>query len=107
MNWRVKARGHPHYKLQARSASLRPLEWRGGRMTDAVFPGGLGAVSKPGLWRGLAERLAAEDERRFFWLPVFFGAGIGVYFSLKAEPPLWPAIVLAAAAIGLPLVLRR
>jgi competence protein ComEC len=77
-------------------------------MTDAVFPGGrLEAVSKPGLWRGLAERLAAEGERRFLWLPVFFGAGIGIYFSLKVEPPLWPAIALAAAGVALAVVLRR
>jgi competence protein ComEC len=77
-------------------------------MTDAVFPGaGLGAVPRPGFLRGLAERLAAEGERRFLWLPVLFGAGIGLYFSLKFEPPLWPAIAAAVAGIGLVLVLRR
>ena len=37
----------------------------------------------------LCDRLAAEGERRLLWLPVFFGAGIGVYFGLKVEPPLW------------------
>ena len=40
------------------------------------------------LFGGLADRLAAEGERRLLWLPVFFGAGIGVYFLLKVEPPL-------------------
>ena len=77
-------------------------------MTDVVFPGGrLGAVSPPGFVRGFAERLGAEGERRFLWLPVFFGAGIGIYFSLQVEPPLSPAIATAAAAIALALVLRR
>ena len=46
---------------------------------------------------GLASRLAAEGERRLLWLPVFFGAGIGVYFLLRVEPPLWPGIVAAFA----------
>jgi competence protein ComEC len=77
-------------------------------MTDVVFPGGrVGAVSPPGLLRGLAERLAAEGERRLLWLPVFFGAGIGIYFSLKVEPPLWPAVAVAIAGMALALVLRR
>ena len=31
----------------------------------------------------LIDRLAAEGDRRLLWLPVFFGAGIGVYFALK------------------------
>ena len=38
----------------------------------------------------LSDRLAAEGERRLLWLPVFFGAGIGFYFALRVEPPLWP-----------------
>lgn len=25
------------------------------------------------------------------WVPVFFAAGIGVYFALPSEPPLWTA----------------
>ena len=36
----------------------------------------------------VSDRLAAEGERRLLWLPVFFGAGIGVYFALRVEPPL-------------------
>jgi competence protein ComEC len=77
-------------------------------MTDVVFPGGrLEAVSPPGFLRSFAERLATEGERRFLWLPVFFGAGIGIYFLLQVEPPLWPAIATAAAGIALALVLRR
>jgi competence protein ComEC len=79
-------------------------------MTDAAIPGGrLGSVSewRPRFFGGLAARLAAEGERRFLWLPVFFGAGIGLYFALKVEPPLWPAIAAAIAGIGLVLALRR
>ncbi len=35
------------------------------------------------------------------WLPVFFGVGIGVYFTLSFEPPLW----LGGAALGALLVI--
>ena len=55
----------------------------------------------------LSDRLAAEGERRLLWLPVFFGAGIGIYFVLKVEPPLWPGVVGAIAGAGLSFVLRR
>src|SRR5215813_6156427 len=48
----------------------------------------------------LSDRLAVEGERRLLWLPVFFGAGIGIYFVLKAEPPLWPAFAAAVAGVG-------
>jgi len=41
------------------------------------------------------------------WLPVFFGAGIGVYFLLKVEPPLWPGIAAAIAGICLVIAARR
>src|SRR5215831_18744321 len=79
-------------------------------MTDAAIAGGrFGAISE---WRArvfgaLADRLAAEGERRLLWLPVFFGIGIGIYFVLKVEPPLWPGIVAAIAGIGAVFALRR
>src|ERR1700692_1250474 len=79
-------------------------------MTDAVIPGGrLGPVAE---WRArligaLADRLAAEGERRLLWLPVFFGAGIGIYFALKVEPPLWSGIAAAITGVGLVVALRR
>jgi competence protein ComEC len=79
-------------------------------MTDAVVcDGRRGAASERGrgFLRAIAERVAAEEDRRFLWLPVFFGAGIGVYFSLTFEPPLWPAIVVAVAALALAALLRR
>ena len=79
-------------------------------MADAAIAGGrLGSVSE---WRDrlcgtLADRLAAEGERRLLWLPVFFGAGIGVYFLLKVEPPLWPGIAAAIAGVGSVTAVRR
>src|SRR5580704_13500592 len=79
-------------------------------MTDAVFPGGrLGAATewRARFFRALADRLAAEGDRRLLWLPVYFGAGIGIYFTLKAEPPLWPSIAAAIVGAGLVVVLRR
>jgi competence protein ComEC len=56
---------------------------------------------------GLTDRLAGEGGRRLLWLPVFFGAGIGVYFALKVEPPLWPGVAAAIAGASLSFVLRR
>jgi competence protein ComEC len=55
----------------------------------------------------LADRLADEGERRLLWLPVFFGTGIAVYFALKVEPPLWPAVGVAVVGAGLAWALRR
>ncbi len=79
-------------------------------MADAAIAGGrLGPLLE---WRtrffgAIADRLAAEGERRLLWLPVFFGAGIGVYFVLKVEPPLWPGIIATITAAGLSVALRR
>ncbi|HXO90643.1 MAG TPA: ComEC/Rec2 family competence protein, partial [Stellaceae bacterium] len=55
----------------------------------------------------LAERLAAERDRHLLWLPVFFGAGIGVYFALMVEPPLWPGLVAASAGAVVSLAMHR
>src|SRR5438105_8276330 len=79
-------------------------------MADAAIAGGrLGSVAE---WRDrlcgtLADRLVAEGERRLLWLPVFFGAGIGVYFLLKIEPPLWPGVAAAIAGAAAAWTLRR
>ena len=79
-------------------------------MADAAIAGGrLGSVAE---WRdrvcgAVADRLAAEGERRLLWLPVFFGAGIGIYFLLRVEPPLWPGVAAATAGAGAAWALRR
>ena len=49
-----------------------------------------------GLWRAIAANLLAERERWPLWVPVLVGAGIGAYFWLTVEPPLW----LGLAALG-------
>jgi len=73
----------------------------------AVAGGGIGA-SAPRRLRPIAAfaaALAAEDDRRALWLPVFFGTGIALYFTLTFEPPIWAGLaatvplVLAAAAL--------
>lgn len=43
---------------------------------------------------GLAERVEAERDRLFLWLPVAFAVGIAAYFALPAEPPLVAALLL-------------
>jgi competence protein ComEC len=77
-------------------------------MTNAAIADGrVGSVSEWRIFAALAARLSAEGERRFLCLPVLFGAGIGLYFQLKFEPPLWSGLVAVAAGIGLMLALRR
>jgi competence protein ComEC len=79
-------------------------------MADAaISAGGLGAAPGWGarLLKGAGEAYAAEGERRLLWLPVFFGAGIGVYFSLTFEPPLWLGVGAAILALGLTFALHR
>lgn len=59
------------------------------------------------LRRGLgwfAETFAAERDRWALWVPVFFGAGIAVYFALPVEPPL-PAALAALVPVFLLLTL--
>ena len=71
-------------------------------MADAaIASGALGAASgrTVRLLRGVRDCYAAEGERRLLWLPVCFGAGIGVYFALTFEPPLWLGFG-ATAAMG-------
>jgi len=50
--------------------------------------------------------LEGERDRWILWAPVALAAGIALYFSLPAEPPLWlmPVLPLSAAAL---LVFRR
>lgn len=45
--------------------------------------------------------------QRGLWLPVFFGAGIGLYFALPVEPEFWPAALLFGLAGMLAVWMRR
>jgi competence protein ComEC len=79
-------------------------------MADAAIAGGrLGSVAEwcDRVCGALVDRLTGEGERRLLWLPVFFGAGIGIYFALKLEPPLWPGVAAAIAGAGAAWALRR
>ncbi len=59
------------------------------------------------LWRWLGAVLVAERDRWALWLPVAFAMGIGVYFSLALEPPLWWGLAGVLAALGFVLIVRR
>jgi competence protein ComEC len=76
-------------------------------MSDVVIPVGPLGAGSPRVFGALVDRLAAEGDRRLLWLPVIFGTGIGLYFALTFEPPLWPPIAAAAAGLGLVILLRR
>ena len=56
---------------------------------------------RPALLGRLAQRLEAEHDRWFLWLPVLFGAGIAVYFALPIEPLTLVALMPAVAALAL------
>src|ERR1700751_5057761 len=75
----------------------------------AIAEGRLGPLPAWGrrIVAALTERLTAEGDRRLLWLPVFFGAGIGLYFALKVEPPLWLGLGATIGAASLSLALRR
>jgi len=49
--------------------------------------------------RTLQRALEAERDRWFLWLPLFFGLGIGIYYSLLVEPPLWLGLLIAGVAL--------
>ncbi len=51
--------------------------------------------------------LTAERDRWALWLPVAFATGIGIYFSLAVEPPLWMGLGGVLTALGFSLALRR
>lgn len=52
--------------------------------------------------RGLAALLLAENDRWVLWFPAFLGAGVGAYFLLRVEPPLWlgATLLVTAAAVA-------
>jgi competence protein ComEC len=56
--------------------------------------------------RALAAQLDAEQGRWFLWLPVFFGAGVGIYFELLQEPDFSLSLGLFLAAQALRMLAR-
>jgi len=61
-------------------------------------------------WRvlgGLTARLEGERDRWFLWLPVFYGTGIGLYFSLPVEPGILAAVMPVPLVLALWMVFRR
>lgn len=71
-------------------------ERRGGRLSHVLASAG----------RALAAELDAEQGRWFLWVPVFFGAGIGAYFALPAEPDLSLSGGLLLLALSLRILAR-
>ena len=56
---------------------------------------------RPGdLLHWLAANLLAERERWALWVPVLVGCGVGVYFWLGVEPPLWLGAVAVLATLA-------
>lgn len=55
----------------------------------------------------LSSQLAGEADRLVLWLPVFFGGGAALYFSLAREPETVLVFGLVSVASALRLVVRR
>ena len=49
----------------------------------------------------------SERRRQFLWLPVVFGIGIGIYYGLPVEPPLYLLPILWLAALAGTILLRH
>lgn len=71
-------------------AVLRPLPER-----NALWR----VARRLGWW--LRDEAVTERERWPLFAPVAIGTGIGLYFALPWEPPLWPALAAALAGAGL------
>lgn len=78
--------------------------------------GGLGSGLSSGPPKGkqvaavrgfIARVLLLQRGHLLGWVPVCLAAGIGLYFSLRAEPSLWMFAGLACAALACMLVARR
>lgn len=88
-----------------RGRGSQTVSWSNGR----AAPGRARSLGeRAGRILGGAERmLVAERERWILWVPVFFGAGVALYFSLPSEPALWPWLVAAFLCLVAAFVLRR
>ena len=87
---------------QSRSSSTagdRAHGWTGGGA-----PAGAGLTGLPWRQRWIYEvlrALNAERERWVLWLPVAFGLGIALYFSLPSEPSPWGVSLLLILFLGM------
>ncbi|MGA7325492.1 MAG: ComEC/Rec2 family competence protein [Rhodomicrobium sp.] len=76
---------------------------------SVASPAGMGVRRRDGilglavarLGGALARQLDAEQGRWCLWIPVFFGAGVGLYFELLEEPDTTLALGLFIAALAL------
>ncbi len=59
------------------------------------------------MWSRLRNCFLAEQNRWFLWLPVFFAAGIGIYFALLVEPSAWIILGLLEILLVAAWLLRR
>ena len=55
----------------------------------------------------LHDALVPERDRLALWVPACVGCGDALYFALRFEPPLWPALLLALAGLVVMLAGRR
>ncbi len=58
------------------------------------------------IFEKIKETFFAERERWLLWVPVLFGAGIGIYFLLPREPSLWFSAIVVEAIIILAFIWR-
>lgn len=55
----------------------------------------------------IREMLEFQRDRLFLWLPVFFGVGVAIYFSLRIEPSTFQLWAIGAVGIVAMLIIRR
>jgi competence protein ComEC len=51
------------------------------------------------LWQQIIKMAGQEQDRLTLWVPVFFGAGVVLYFARQSEPVVWVAPLFLAAAL--------
>lgn len=81
----------------AAKAKTRALAWAWSWASATPRPRSPSRASLQRFAAWLARQGAEEARQRrlFLWLPVFFGAGVLVYFAADREPSPWPAALIA------------